>query len=347
MKRKVTLKQIAKELDVSVSTVSKALRNSKEISQDTIDKVQAFAKLYNYRPNNIAISLKNRKSKNIGVIIPEIVHHFFTMVISGIENVANEQGYNVIVCLSNESFDKEVINMETLANGSIDGFIISVSKETQQRRDFHHLREVVNQGMPLVMFDRVADEIYCDKVVIDDAQAAYNAVNHLIETGCRRIALITTEDYVSVGNLRTLGYLNALRDAGIEVNENLVVKVNSEQECREKVAKLFKYQVVDGVFAVNELYALIAMREAQNRDLKIPDDVSFIGFTDGLLSQYSNPTLTTVVQHGYEIGQHAGQMLIDKLEEREADDYFRTEVIKTSILKRESTKSGDNLKVSQ
>lgn len=148
MKRKVTLKQIAKELDVSISTVSKSLRDSPEISEDTRLKVQAFAKLYNYKPNLIALSLKNKKTKTIGIIIPEIVHHFFATVISGIEHVANEKGYNVIVTLSDESFDKEVINMEMLANGSIDGFILSLSKETQLRRDFHHISEVINQGMP-------------------------------------------------------------------------------------------------------------------------------------------------------------------------------------------------------
>ena len=143
MKRKVTLKQIAKELDVSISTVSKALRDSSEISEDTRQKVQAFAKLYNYKPNLIALSLKNKKTKTIGIIIPEIVHHFFATVISGIEHIANEKGYNVIVCLSDESFDKEVINMEMLANGSIDGFIMSLSKETQQKKDFHHITEVI------------------------------------------------------------------------------------------------------------------------------------------------------------------------------------------------------------
>lgn len=338
MKRKVTLKEIAKELDVSVSTVSKALRNSNEISKDTKDKVQAFARLYNYRPNNIAISLKNRKSKNIGVIIPEIVHHFFTKVVSGIENIANANGYNVIVCLSNERFDREVVNMEMLAHGSIDGFIMSLSKETQEKGDYHHLREVVNQGMPLVMFDRVADEIYCDKVVIDDAQAAYNAVNHLISTGSKKIAIISTQDHVSVGKLRTLGYRNALNDAGIPFNENLVVKVDGEEECEKAVRKLLKYQVVDGIFAVNELFAIIAMREAHKKDFKIPEDISVIGFTDGILSKYSNPPLSTVVQHGFEIGTMAGQMLLDKLEEREPDDHFRTEVIKTTLELRESTK---------
>ena len=165
MKKKITIKEIARELDVSISTVSKAMSNSSEISKDTIEKVQAFAKLYNYKPNNIALSLKNKKTKNIAVIIPEIVHHFFTLIISGIEKKANELGYNVIVCLSNESFDKEVINMETMANGQIDGFLLSLSKETLLKKDFHHLREVINQGMPLVMFDRTSDEIYCDKIL--------------------------------------------------------------------------------------------------------------------------------------------------------------------------------------
>src|SRR5690606_9964683 len=212
MKRKVTLKQIARELDVSISTVSKSLRNSPEISEDTRQKVQAFAKLYNYRPNNIALSLKNRRTKTIGIIIPEIVHHFFATVISGIEQVANESGYSVIICLSDESFDKEVINMEMLANGSIDGFIMSLSKETQFKADFHHISEVINQGMPVVMFDRVSNEILCDKVIIDDKQAAYEAVQSLIDKGKKKIALVTTVDYVSVGKLRTDGYTKALLD---------------------------------------------------------------------------------------------------------------------------------------
>ena len=222
MKRKVTLKQIAKELDVSISTVSKSLKNSSEISEDTRLKVQAFAKLYNYKPNNIALSLKNKKTKTIGIIIPEIVHHFFATVISGIEQVANEKGYNVIVCLSDESFDKEVINLEMLANGSTDGFIMSLSKETQQKKDFHHLQEVINQGMPIVMFDRIANEILSDKVIIDDLLAAYQAVNFLIEENCKKIALITTVDYVSVGKLRTEGYLKALTDHNITINEDLI-----------------------------------------------------------------------------------------------------------------------------
>src|SRR5690606_19955584 len=156
-----------------------------------------------YRPNNIALSLKNRKTKTIGIIIPEIVHHFFSMVIQGIELYANNKGYNVIVGLSNESFDKEVINMDMLVNGSIDGFILSISKETLLLQDYHHVSETINQGMPIVMFDRVVNEIDCDKVIVDDFEGAKKAVEKLVKTKCKHIALITTKDYVNVGRFRT------------------------------------------------------------------------------------------------------------------------------------------------
>jgi LacI family transcriptional regulator len=339
MRRKVTLKQIAKELDVSISTVSKSLRNSPEISEDTRQKVQAFAKLYNYRPNNIALSLKNRKTKTIGIIIPEIVHHFFATVISGVEQVANEAGYSVIICLSDESFDKEVINMEMLANGSIDGFIMSLSKETQFKADFHHITEVINQGMPVVMFDRVTNEILCDKVIIDDKMAAYEAVQSLIDKGKKKIALVTTVDYVSVGKLRTDGYTKALLDNELPFDENLIIKVEDIENCAEKISVLLEDRAIDAVFAVNELFAVIIIKTANKMGLKVPDDLSVIAFTDGIISQYSTPTITTVSQNGTKMGQKAARMLIDRLESEETDEeHYRTEVIETHLIERDSTK---------
>lgn len=341
MRRKVTLKQIAKELDVSISTVSKSLKNSSEISEDTRLKVQAFAKLYNYKPNNIALSLKNKKTKTIGIIIPEIVHHFFATVISGIEQVANEKGYNVIVCLSDESFDKEVINLEMLANGSTDGFIMSLSKETQQKKDFHHLQEVINQGMPIVMFDRVANEILSDKVIIDDLLAGYQAVNFLIEEGCKKIALITTVDYVSVGKLRTDGYKKALIDHNISVEEKLILKIEDIENCSDAIEELIKNKEIDGVFAVNELFAVVAIKAALKKGIKIPEDLSVIAFTDGIISKFSTPTITTISQNGVKMGRKAAEMLIERLEseEEEEDERYRTEVIETNLILRESTKS--------
>lgn len=338
MKRKVTLKQIAKELDVSISTVSKSLKDSAEISEDTRQKVQAFAKLYNYKPNNIALSLKNKKTKTIGIIIPEIVHHFFATVISGVENVANEHGYNVIVCLSDESFDKEVINMEMLANGSIDGFIMSLSKETQQKKDFHHITEVINQGMPVVMFDRVTNDILCDKVIIDDNLSAIQAVQTLIDKGLKKIALITTVDYVSVGKLRTEGYLKALKSNDIKIDENLILKIEDIEHCDEAIDNLINTQKIDAIFAVNELFAVTAIKSALKIGLKIPEDIAVIGFTDGIISKYSSPSITTVSQNGIKMGGKAAKMLIERLEsEDEDDEHYRTEVIETHLVEREST----------
>ncbi|CAN1535442.1 PurR Transcriptional regulators [Flavobacteriaceae bacterium] len=345
MRKKITLKQIARELDVSISTVSKSLRNSLEISEETRQKVQAFAKFYNYKPNNIALSLKNRKTKTICIIIPEIIHHFFTTIISGIEHVANENGYNVIICLSDESFDKEVINMETLANGNIDGFIMSLSKETQQKKDFHHIAEVINQGMPVVMFDRITNDILCDKVIIDDHLAAFNATQFLIDKGLKKIALITTVDYVSVGKLRTDGYKKALKNNDIKLDESLIIRIEDTEHFEDSIEDLLKTKSVDAIFAVNELFAVTAIKVAARLGIKIPEDLSIIGFTDGLISKYSSPSITTVGQNGVKMGAKAAKMLIERLEmeeieneDGEIEEHYKTEVIETELVERESTK---------
>lgn len=348
MRRKITLKQIARELDVSISTVSKALRNSAEISDDTKQKIQAFAKLYNYRPNNIALSLKNRKTNTIGILIPEIVHHFFSKVIRGAELVANKRGYNVIIGLSNESFAKEVINMEMLANGSIDGFILSISKETQQLQDYHHFNETMSQGMPIVMFDRVVSEINCDKVIVDDFKGAKTAVEKLIDNKCKHIALITTKDYVSVGKLRTQGYLQALEENKMTPKADLILKVDDTvdyevhlEDLEAEIEHLFKSnKSIDGVFAVNELYALSAMKVARKLGLGIPNDVQVIGFTDGVLSKHATPSLSTVSQHAEQMGEKAADLLIDKIESdyNDEEEQFQTVVIATDLIERDSTK---------
>lgn len=357
MRKKITLKQIARELDVSVSTVSKALSGSKEISEDTTQKIQAFAKLYNYKPNNIALSLKNRTTRTIGVLIPEIVHHFFSTVIRGIELVANKRGYNVIVGLSNESFTKEIINMEMLANGSIDGFILSISKETLLKQDYHHFNATINQGIPIVMFDRIVNDVECDKVIVDDLKGAAKAVNKLIGNGCKNIALITTMDYVSVGRLRTQGYLEALAHGKLMADANLILKIDDSLDVENhieilenEITQFFELNKnIDGVFAVNELYAVTAMKVVRKMGLHIPNDVQVIGFTDGVLSKHATPTLTTVSQHGQKIGEQAANLLIDRLEtdSPKYDTYiinsspkndFIKMVIETEIIERESTK---------
>ena len=339
MKRKITLKHIARELEVSISTVSKALKNSEEISKDTKEKIQAFAKLYNYKPNNIAISLKNKRTKNIGVIIPDIVHHFFTTVFRGIEQYANKRGYNVIACISDESFDKEVINMEMLANGSIDGFIMALSAETQLKGDFNHLKEVTEQGVPLVLFDRITDEINCDKVIINDEEAAYNATLKLINNGRKKIALVTTESYLNVSEKRAQGYYRALRDHQMKIDENLILRLPYQYEEEEQSAAFFASREMDAVLCVNEIFAIKCMRHAKKYGHRIPEDISFIGFTDGILSRFSTPKLTSVAQHGEQMGEVAAEMLIDKVENEveEGEETFRTEILKATLVEREST----------
>lgn len=340
MKKKVTLKQIAKELDVSISTVSKSLRNSLEIGEETRLKVQAFAKFYNYKPNNIALSLKNRRTKTIGIIIPEIVHYFFSTVINGIEQVANEKGYSVIICLSDDSFDKEVMNMELLAHGSTDGFIMSLSKETQYKKDFHHITEVIDQGMPVVMFDRITDEVHCDKVIIDDKKAAYEAVEYLIKQGRKKIALVTTVDYVSVGKLRTDGYTKALLDNAILFDENLIIKIEDVDTCEITISQLLEDKAINAVFAVNELFAVTILKTAHKMGLIVPKDLAIIAFTDGIISKYSTPTITTVSQSGAKMGKKAAEMLIQRLESEEheqEDEIYKTEIIETHLIEREST----------
>lgn len=341
MRKKITLKHIAKELEVSISTVSKALKNSEEIGQDTKDKIQAFAKFYNYRPNNIAISLKNKCTKNIGVIIPDIVHHFFTTVFRGIEKLASTKGYNVIICVSDESFDREVINMELLANGSIDGYIMSLSAETQLKNDFNHLKEVTEQGIPLVLFDRVTDEVQCDKVIINDTEIAYKAVQKFVDEGKIKIGLVTTEDYLNVSAKRAVGYRQALKANGLEINTSLTLKLPYFGESADLISDFFDTHEFDALLCVNEIFAVQCIRAAQQIGKKIPEDIAIIGFTNGILSQYTTPRLTTVAQHGELMGETAARMLIERIEAELALDEvgitYRTEIIEASIVEGETT----------
>ena len=229
--------------------------------------------------------------------------------------------------------------MELLANGSIDGFIMSLSKETQYKGDFHHITEVIEQGMPVVMFDRVTDAILCDKVIIDDKLAAYDAVQSLINKGKKKIALVTTVDYVSVGKLRTDGYIKALLDNGLPFDESLIIKIENVDTCEIIIGKLLEDKVVDAVFAVNELFAVTTIKTANKLGLNVPQDLSIIAFTDGIISKYSTPTITTVSQNGIEMGNTAAKILIDRLEEEEEDDEddYKTVLIETHLIEREST----------
>lgn len=340
MKAKATLKQIAKELNVSVSTVSKALNDSPEISEQTKTRIKEYAKLKNYKPNVIGLNLKNRKTKTIGVIIPNILNSFFAKVFTGIEKVAEEKGYNVITCISNESLKKEISTLDMLSNGTIDGFILSVSEEAQKLHEFNHFKEIINEGTPIVMFDRIVDEVECDKVVVDDFDSALNATQHLINIGCKKIALFSSIDNLSVGKLRTEGYLKALQNNNIAINTDLILRTDSEDALKAKAEILFDNQTIDGIFALDEDDSVVALRISLKRGYNIPENLSIIGFADGILaSRRLSPSLTTVSQHGPEIGAAAAELLIERLESKENEYPYKTTVIKTELRLRESTRT--------
>ena len=339
MKIKATLKQIAKELNVSVSTVSKALNDSPEISEQTKIRIKEYAKLKNYKPNVIGLNLKNRKTKTIGVIVPNILNSFFAKVFSGIEKVADEKGYNVIMCISNESLEKEINTLEMLSNGTIDGFIVSISEEAQKLHEYNHFKEIINEGTPIVMFDRIADEVECDKVVVDDFDSAMNATQHLIDLGCKNIALFSSVDNLSVGKLRAEGYLKALKDNNIEINQNIILRTDSEDDLNSKIETVFDNNTIDGIFALEESDSVAALKIGLKKGCKIPENLSIIGFADGILaSRRLSPSLTTVSQHGIEIGEVATKLLIDRLESKEENPVYETIVIKTQLKERESTR---------
>ncbi|WP_297517112.1 LacI family DNA-binding transcriptional regulator [Flavobacterium sp.] len=338
MKSKATLKQIAKELGVSVSTVSKALNDSPEISEPTKQRVQEYAKLKNYKPNAIGLNLKNRSTKTIGVIIPNILNSFFAKVFTGIEKVADEKGYKVMTYISNESLEKEVAAVEMLSNGAIDGFILSICEEAQKLQQFDHFKQILNEGTPIVMFDRIADEVHCDKVIVDDFDSAVHATNHLIKTGNKSIALFSAIDNLSVAKLRAEGFRKAMADAGLTIDPQYVILSNSEEGFDQKAAGFFDKHQVDAVFAVDEHASVTAMKMAVKKGLRIPEELAVIGFADGVWSRRLTPSLSTVSQHGPEIGEVATRLLIERLEHKGEPYNPRTTVIATELRQRESVK---------
>lgn len=338
MPKKVNIKTIAAELDVSPSTVSKALKDSHEISLETRKRIQAYAKFYNYKPNSLALSLRNQQTMVIGVIVPDIVHHFFSRVISGIESIANDNNYNLMICLSNDSHQKEVQNVDMLTNGSVDGLLVSVAKETLEKGDFKHFDQLKEQEFPIVFFDRVPPHTQVDKVIVDDVAGGYKAVRHLIEKERKKLAILTTPSHVTVGVKRETGFLKAIKEFGLTIYPQFDIKVDEKHDVEAQIQNLFDQdELPDGIFAVNETYAAIALKIAKKKELRIPEDIAIIGFTDGLLSKYTNPSLTTIAQHGHTMGAKATDILLHNIFQKDHKESPKTTVISTNVVEREST----------
>ncbi len=332
----VTIKDIAKALGVSPSTVSRALKGHPDISEETRKAVNDLASRLKYEPNAIALSLKQSRSNSIGVIIPEMVHYFFSSVLSGITDVAYDAGFTVIICQSNEIHEREVANVKALYSNRVDGILISISKDSDE---FDHLNFLIDNDIPVVFFDRFAPGIVCDKVIVDDFDAAYKATKHLIDEGRKRIAHFSGPQKLLIGRERLEGYKKALKSAGIPVDESLIVHAENFEMAREAVSKLMELpKPPDGIFAVNDLTAIGAMLTLQKRGIKVPDEVAIVGFSDGKFSGIVEPNLTSVDQHGYEMGTAAARMLIKRILSEDPFYPPETVILQTSLIIRGSSR---------
>ncbi|MBI9066794.1 MAG: LacI family DNA-binding transcriptional regulator [Salinivirgaceae bacterium] len=334
-KGQITIKDIARELNISPSTVSRALKNHPDISKKTKEAVHELANKYHYKPNAVALSLRSSKTHMIGVIIPKVVHFFFSSVISGIEHICNEAGYNVMICQSDENEEREITSLQTLSSARVDGVLASVSKDTT---DFTHYKELLENRTPLVFFDRAVAEVNTDKVIIDDVQGAFIATEHLIECGCKKIIHLAAPQNLLIGQRRKEGYLKALKKHNLPLDESLIFKCDSREEALEVMTQIYESGLKpDGVFAVNDLTATGVLKIVKKYGYDIPKDVKVVGFSDGFVAMVTDPTLTTIDQHGYEMGKQAAQLLLNRITQT-IDNYSPvTKIIATNIIKREST----------
>ncbi|NJB81509.1 LacI family DNA-binding transcriptional regulator [Wenyingzhuangia aestuarii] len=341
MRKKLTIKDIAKELNVSISTVSKALNDSHEIAEVTKKRIQAYAKEFNYKPNFNALSLKNKKTKTIAVLIPNMLKYIYAQVFNGIEQVANDLGYKIITCVSNEKTSKEIEILEMLSNGSIDGFIISPALETSINKEYSHFQDVLDEGFPIVMFDRIPKELDCDKVMIKDHKATYNAVEHLKNTGCTNIAFISTNNKLTSTKKRKKGYLKALEEFNLPINQDIMVDLTeiNYKEYEKALTPMLEQHQIDGVITTNEATGIAIQKVAQKLGYNIPGNFSVIAFSNGILARHASPQMTTISQHGEKMGAKAAKLLIQRIEEDVEKPEYETKIIKTDLVMRSSTKS--------
>lgn len=333
-----TIKDLARELGISPSTVSRALRDHPDISKATKLRVTEAAEKYNYQPNQLAQSLQKKRSNTIGVIVPEIRHHFFSTVISGIEEVAYEHGFTIMVCQSHETLAREVINTQALVSNRVAGLLIAISSETT---NYDHLSGVLAQGVPLVQFDRVVEDLETSKVVVDDYKAAYDAVTHLIESGYRRIGHMAGQEGIALNRHRFEGYFNALRDNGLEYDEKFHLHGGYREVDGRIGARRYLGldEMPDAILAINDPVAVGLFSVFKEEGLRIPEDIALVGFSDTPAAALIEPALTTVYQPAFDMGQTAASLLMKQFDDE--DDTFDPEtiVLDTELLIRGSSKA--------
>jgi DNA-binding LacI/PurR family transcriptional regulator len=334
------LVDIASALGISVTTVSKALKGYSDVSQTTRAKVLEMAKTMNYKPNASAVYLRTNETKTIGVIIPTMVHHFFSLVLNGILEEAESRGYFVIILQSNEKFELEKKQLDLLLQKRVDGILISLTNETN---DFSHINEAIKNNTPVVLFDKIAKIVNCSKVIINDRKAAYDAVTYLIKKGHRRIAHFRGS-YIPQNSIdRFLGYKKALEDNNIPYDSTLIYVCDNNADFEDGYANAKKivedHNDVDAVFAITDLVAIGIIKYFNEIGIKIPEQIAVFGFSNWYMSTVISPTLSTVEQPGFDIGQRAASILIDEIGKIKAKLTVTHQIIEipTYLIERESS----------
>ena len=335
----LTMKDIAREFGISVATVSCALKDSPRISEERRKAIQTYAREHNFYPNAVGEALRHSKVmplRVIGVIVPEFTHYYFSSILTGIEEAASARGYNIMVALSNEEYEREVRICENFHRSKVCGVIVSQSKDT---RNYDHYQKLIDAGIPLVFYDRICTGVNASRVVVDDYMGAYNAVTHLIETGCERIAFYGGPMQLEISKNRYNGYKDALLKHGLAVDESIVRICDNRTEAESITPEMLALDHrPDGFFAVNDDTAIGILYTVKRAGLKVPDDISICGFTNGQRAIACDPMLTTVEQRGHLVGEEAAEILIDKVEGHSPIEKVEKRVVRTRLIIRGTTK---------
>lgn len=330
-----TIKDLAKKLNISVSTVSRALRNASDVNPQTRKAVLNLASELNYEPSSIARSLVKKQTNIIGVIVPTIDSSYFSQALCGMTDVANEHGYHVMFCQSNETANQEINSIKKLIASKVDGLLVSVSKESTDPQEFIKIQ---NKGIPIVMYDRILNGVSCSKVIVDEYEGAYKAVEHLIKKGCKTIAHVAGPNDLSVSVNRLNGYLDALKDNHLPIRKEYIVECkNFEEDALQAIKKLIRLDPPpDGIFFINDLSAVKALKYLDKKGIRVPQDIRIVGFNDDPISTFIEPSITTVMQPGYEVGKLAMGILIEEIQNKKSEN--ETVTLRTRLILRDSSK---------
>lgn len=335
----ITMRDIAEALGVSVATVSRALKNSPRISEEQREKVQQYAQAHNYYPNALAEGLRNsrtRPMKVIGVIVPQYEHFYFSSVLSGIDGEAVSRGYTIMVGESMDEYEREELLCKRFYENKVCGVIVSQAKNTNR---YDHFQKLISHGLPLVFYDRICTALNCDRVVVDDYQGAFNAVSHLIDTGCRRIAFYGSPMTMEISKNRYNGYRDALLKAGLKPEERFFRICDNRQDAEAITPEILSQEEIpDAFFAVNDDTAIGILYSAKRMGYRVPQDISICGFTNGQRAVACDPMLTTVEQRGERVGEEAANILISKVEGEIPMDRVEKRIVRTRLVIRGTTR---------